>query len=127
MHGIVDEGTQRCTGSGGCSSEYELEFCTTGCACGNCVSHGGSGLCCDHIYYTPSVQRGIGDCDSEDCGFIAVHARTHLKRHDSQYAAQLRDNYSRGLILLQPNISFREPLFAYGYNRRKHSYRLIAE
>lgn len=123
--GILDEGPTLCTG---CHSYYELEFCTRGCVCGNCVSHGGSGLCCGHIYYSPVIYPLGEDCGGE-CGLARVHPRTHVGRNSQQgkRSEELRQGYSPGLILLAPGVTYREPLFAYDFNHCRHSFGLVAE
>jgi hypothetical protein len=123
--GILDEGPTRCTG---CNAYYDLEFCTRGCQCGNCLSHGGSGLCCGHIYYSPVIYPLPDDCGGE-CGLARVHPRTHVSRNgqEGKHSEELRQGYSPGLILLAPGVTYREPLFAYDFNHCRHSFGLLAE
>ncbi len=126
--GIWDYGDLPCTGANGCSDSFPDESCGDTCFCGICDERGSSGECCGHTYYVPNFYEGNGDCSNE-CGDIAIHARTHVNRQNprSQHSLYLRKDYSPGLIMLTPTVSYKEPLFGYVYNRCSHTYRLIVE
>lgn len=56
--------------AGGCIAESDS--CFFGCISGTCVSRGGSGLCCNTIYYTAVIYP---DGDPEECSFCSEARR----------------------------------------------------
>ncbi len=124
--GTLDLGPEPCTGRNGCTGSYEQMICSWGCSCGVCHDNGSSGLCCSTRYNLPNIYLEPGTCD--ECGEIAAHARAHEKRRsaNTQQSVELRQDYSPGLIMLTPTVTYREPAFFYAADC-SHTYQLIAE
>jgi hypothetical protein len=127
---IEDFGSTSCSGANGCTGERPDEVCFFGCTCAECSPRGSSGECCGRIYYVPNLypQSGCGNC-GECGGTPRTHIRSHVNRAGSgqQYSVELRQDYSHGLVVLSPTVSYREPLFVYLLNHCDHTYRLLAE
>ena len=67
------ENESSCSGTGGCSSSYVWSICSFGCVSGDCFNHSGSGLCCNHLYYTASIRTNGGTCSGDNCSLARVH------------------------------------------------------
>jgi len=119
---IGDFGPEKCSGSNGCMGAYEFLYCSWGCAAGTCVAHGGSGLCCGTIYYSPEIYPNGTRCT--DCGEIRIHAS---KPPTSRFSAELRQGYSPGLIKISDNLSYKEPRIVYVLDRCNHTYGVVEE
>jgi hypothetical protein len=98
-----------CTGANGCSDQYTYTICSWGCVSGECVARGGSGLCCDHIYYNAEIYPDGGDC-SGFCGEIRVRAggpsAVRLHAEESWRGARLRQIDLGGRIYRVPRLLF---------------------
>lgn len=69
----IDSFEHPCTGSGGCNDSYLYSYCIDGCARGICENHGGSGLCCGHLYYSAVIYvEGEQNCGGQICGDAPV-------------------------------------------------------
>jgi hypothetical protein len=116
-----------CTGPNGCTGSYPLEYCTFGCVSGTCEDRGGSGLCCGRLYYTPVIYPDGGRCDpGGGCGTGRAHA-SRPTATSSPHAQQLLQGRSPGVIKVSDNFGYREPTFAYVYDRCRHEYAVLVE
>lgn len=118
-----DVATVTCT-SGGCQSEHELIACTFGCISGQCVHQGGSGLCCNKIYYVPVIYPDGGDCTGE-CG--ALRAYPPSPSSTTHHSAQLRGGYTPGLIMLSNTLSIKPPTLVFIPDRCSHTFGVVQQ
>jgi hypothetical protein len=122
----VDTGYSSCNGNPNCT--YPLEFCSTGCICGRCISHGGSGSCCGITYYTPVIYPGSGICSGSECGTLPEHARIHSRESlRGHHDTEIRNGYSPGVIMLTAAVSYRQESLVYVFDRCAHTIRLMTE
>jgi hypothetical protein len=125
--GYLDPGGRSCNGDPTCQ-EYPTYCTSSGCICGQCVSHGGSGDCCGLIYYSAVVYPGSGACPG-DCGYATTHGRMHVARghRKNPHESEVRGRYSPGLIMLNATASYRPASIVYVYSNCSHDLRLVVE
>jgi hypothetical protein len=98
--------------------------CFFGCISGTCVSRGGSGECCGHIYYSAVIYQDSGNCGNE-CG------GTPLRIPERHVSVSSRNNvnmaWSPGFIQIGEGVRVREYRRSLVPNHCAHSYMALVE
>ena len=121
---ILDEESP-CFGAGGCESSHPWIICAPGCTPGTCVPHGSSGLCCGKIYYLPVIYPDSSNCNG-NCQGVVVRVHT-AARTDGGKGVPRSTRVSPGLIVINGNLEYKEPVFVYAFDRCAHRYGVVIE